>query len=72
MGKKTIKNLLRIEKQLNPNKYLTPKQIKKGLINLGYFYRTDYINRNLVQLRKENKIIMEDNNSLRKRYKLNE
>lgn len=70
MGREEIIQVLKTEDTINPNKYLTQKQIQKGLKNLGIIFRSDYINRTLIKIRKEDIIEIENNNSFRKKYKI--
>jgi hypothetical protein len=72
LGKQEIIKVLSNERTINEKKFLTPKQIKKALENLGYFYRIDYIWRELNHITKKSKIIECDNKTkIRKKYRLN-
>jgi hypothetical protein len=70
LGRKEIIQFLNIESKINPDKYLTQKEITKGLKNLGFIFRNDYINRTLIKIRKEDIIEVEKSNSFRKKYKI--
>lgn len=71
MGRREIIQVLKSEEQINKDKHLTPKEINKGLKNLGVMCRQDWLNKVLIDMRKKDIIKVKDKDSFRKQYIIN-
>lgn len=70
MGKKEFIKIFKLEKEINENKFLSPKEVKKALKNLGHFYRDEYIWKEIKNLRDKKILEIENDNKIRKKYRL--
>jgi len=62
---------LRSQEIIDKDRFLTPREIKKALDNLGFICRKDYLNKELVRMKQVDIIKVKDKSSFRKEYKIN-
>lgn len=67
---KNIINIIK-EREIINEEYLTIKQIKKALNNIGFFYREDYINKTIRKSKEKDIVVVYNDNEWQKRYKIN-
>lgn len=70
MGQGDIIKVLVNERKFNNEEYLTPKQIKKALENLGVICRMENIRKCICKVRKTDLIETKDINTINKSYRL--
>lgn len=71
MGKFQIIKALDIENQIDKDKYLSINDIQKALKNMGFIYRRDYINKEVINIRNEGMLDIDKPKSIRKKYRIN-
>ena len=62
---------LRSQEIIDKDRFLTPREIKKALDNLGFICRKDYLNKELVRMKQVDIIKVKDKSSFRKEHKIN-
>lgn len=68
MGQREIINILKQESKIRED-FLTPKQIKKALENIGHIIREDTMRKSLTKVRKNKNIAIKTSNTYNKKYK---